>query len=332
MNRKLKLAVVMDPIESINPKKDTTVQLLNAAQRDGFAITYLPQNSLYLLGGNAFGLARNINISLLDTHNSNNWYQETHQQENTPLTDFDVILMRKDPPFTLSYIYTTYILEIAEKAGVLVLNKPQSLRDANEKLFATQFPHCCAPTLVSQDKNQLYHFWKREQHVVFKPLDGMAGQSIFVAHPDEPNVSVIIETLTRQETMPIMAQRYLPDIHITGDKRIILIHGEPIPFALARFPAQGETRGNLAVGGKGVVVPLTERDYWLCQQIASTLKEKKIVFVGLDVIGDYITEINVTSPTGLVQIASETHIDIAEQFIKIIKNLLIKQKNDQISH
>lgn len=331
MNKPLKLAVVMDPIESINPTKDTTVQLLNAAQREGFAITYLPQNSLYLLDGKAFGLARHINISILDTYHSDSnpiWYQETHQQENTPLTDFGVILMRKDPPFTLEYIYSTYLLETAEKAGVLVLNKPQSLRDANEKLFATQFPHCCAPTLVSQDKEQLYHFWKQEQHVVFKPLDGMAGQSIFVAHPDEPNVSVIIETLTRQGMMPIMAQRYLPEIHTTGDKRIILINGEPIPFALARFPAQGETRGNLAVGGKGVVVPLTKRDYWLCEQIAPTLREKQLLFVGLDVIGDYITEINVTSPTGLIPIAHETTIDIARKFIEIVKNTLKEKKYD----
>ena len=318
----IQLGVVMDPIEHIHPENDTTVHLLNAAQEKGFVISYLPQDKLFIQDGKAFGLARPIKI----TQHESSWFQETvsseQESEPTPLTDFDIILMRKDPPFSLNYIYTTYILEMAEKAGVLVLNKPQSLRDANEKIFASHFPHCCPLTLISQDKKSLYHFWQQEKKVVFKPLDGMAGQSIFVAHENELNIHVIIETLTCNGTLPIIAQRYLPDIHQTGDKRILLLDGSPVPFALARFPSQGETRGNLAVGGKGVVVPLTERDYWLCAQISETLREKALLFVGLDVIGDYITEINVTSPTGLPMIARATSIDIAGQFIDILKKKL----------
>lgn len=304
----------MDPIEQIKPENDTTVHLLDAAQRYGFSITYLSQKSLFIRDGEAFGFGRKITVF----KDKNPWYAETSEKENVALADFDVLLMRKDPPFTLEYIYTTYILELAEKKGVLVVNKPQSLRDANEKLFATHFPQCCPPTLISQDKKNLYTFWQNEKSVVFKPLDGMAGQSIFVAHENEPNVNVIIETLTKNGTSPILVQRYLPEIHITGDKRILLIDGEPVPFAAARFPAIGETRGNFAAGGKGIVVPLTEQDYWLCQEIGSVLKEKGLLFVGMDVIGEYVTEINVTSPTGLPIIARTQSIDIAGQFIEVL--------------
>lgn len=315
----IKLGVIMDPIEHIRPENDTTVHLLDAAQRYGFSISYLPYKNLYVTHGEAFGLARHIKVFKDNTP----WYQEGNIQENIPLSHFDILLMRKDPPFTLAYIYMTYMLELAEKKGVLVVNKPQSLRDANEKLFASHFPQCCPPTLISQDKTMLYHFWKREKNVVFKPLDGMAGQSIFVAHENELNVNVIIEMLTKDGTLPILVQRYLPEIHTTGDKRILLVDGEPIPLAVARFPAQHETRANLAVGGNGVVVPLTDRDYWLCEQIAPTLKEKQLLFVGIDVIGDYITEINVTSPTGLplitrMQFSMGFETDIVGQFIKTL--------------
>lgn len=330
--KQLKLAVVMDPIEQIRHENDTTVHLLAAAQRKRFEVTYMSQQSLNIYNGEAFGSGIILDVclpSLQEETNAKreNWYKKRTQQENIPLTHFDVILMRKDPPFNMDYIYSTYILEVAEKAGVLVLNKPQSLRDANEKLFAVHFPDCCPSTLISADKTRLHHFWKKEKNVVFKPLDGMGGHSIFIANENEPNINVIIETLTQNGTRPILVQQYLPEIHTTGDKRILLINGEPVPFALARFPAKGETRGNLAVGGKGVVVPLTERDYWLCQQISSTLKAKKLLFVGLDVIGNYITEINITSPTGLPAIERATSLDIAGQFIELIKNQLEK-KND----
>lgn len=316
-----RLGVVMDPIEYIKPENDTTVQLLDAAQRHGFFISYLPQKSLHILNGKVFGLARSI---IIHKDNKTAWFQE-HIQEKVLLSDFDVILMRKDPPFNLDYIYTTYMLELVEKEGTLVINKPQSLRDANEKLFATHFPHCCPPTLISSDTTLLIEFWKSEKKVVFKPLDKMAGQSIFVAHENDPNVHVIIETLTENGSTPILVQRYLPEIHTHGDKRILIVNGKPAPFAVARFPAQGETRANLAVGGKGVVVPLTERDQWLCEQIGPTLKEKNLLFVGIDVIGEFITEINVTSPTGLAIIAKEQpSVDIAGDFIKSLLLLLKK--------
>lgn len=312
----------MDPIEYIKPENDTTVHLLDAAQRYGFSITYLPQQSLHILNGEVFGLARKITIQRT---NKTAWFNETNVQENIPLSEFDVILMRKDPPFTLNYIYTTYMLELVEKKGVLVVNKPQSLRDANEKLFATHFPHCCPPTLISSHASLLLDFWKQEKKAVFKPLDKMAGQSIFVAHENDPNVHVIIETLTENGNTPILVQRYLPEIHTHGDKRILIVAGKPAPFAVARFPAQGETRANLAVGGKGTVVPLTEQDQWLCEQVGPTLKEKNLLFVGIDVIGDFITEINVTSPTGLAVIAREQpSIDIAGDFIQSLLSLLKK--------
>lgn len=313
----------MDPLESIHSENDTTVHLLDAAQRHGFLIFYLPQNKLSAMNGKVFGTAEQLEIHL----NNSVWFKKTHTQENLALTEFDVILMRKDPPFTLEYIYTTYLLELAEKAGVFVLNKPQSLRDANEKVFATYFPQCMPPTLITSDSSKLYRFWETYKSTVFKPLDGMAGQSIFVAHENDPNVHVIIETLTKKSNVPILAQKYLPEIHTTGDKRILLINGNPVPFALARFPSQGETRANLAVGGKGIVVPLTERDYWLCQQISHVLKEKELLFVGIDVIGEYITEINVTSPTGLPIIARTQSLDIAGQLIDVIKEKLNKNES-----
>ncbi len=314
-----KLGIVMDPLESIRPENDTTVHLLDAAQRYDLSITYLPQKSLYIQNGEVFGSGHLIKTFI----QASPWYQIQNTQHNLPLSNFDVILMRKDPPFTLEYIYTTYMLELAEKKGVLVLNKPQSLRDANEKLFATHFPHCCPPTLISQDQTLLLDFWKKEQSTVFKPLDKMAGQSIFVTHANDPNVRVIIEALTENGTTPILVQRYLPEIHTQGDKRILLVNGKPAPFAVARFPMQGETRANLAAGGKGVVVPLTEHDYWLCEQIGPTLKAKNLLFVGIDVIGNFITEINVTSPTGLPLIAREQpSIDIAGEFIQSIITLL----------
>jgi glutathione synthase len=317
----MKLGVIMDPIEHIKPENDTTVHLLDAAQRHGFSITYLPQKSLYILNGEVWGLGRTITVQ----KNKTSWFQETHIKEKTALTDFDVILMRKDPPFNLDYIYTTYMLELVEKKGVLIVNKPQSLRDANEKLFATHFPYCCPPTLISSHASLLMDFWKQEKNVVFKPLDKMAGQSIFVAHENDPNVHVIIETLTENGTTPILVQRYLPEIHTHGDKRILIIDGKPAPFAVARFPAHGETRANLAVGGKGVVIPLTDHDKWLCEQVGPTLKEKNLLFVGIDVIGNFITEINVTSPTGLAIIAREQpSVDIAGDFIQSLIPLLKK--------
>ena len=229
--------------------------------------------------------------------------------------------MRKDPPFDNEFIYSTYILEQAERAGTLVVNKPSSLRDYNEKFFATLFPQCCTNCMVSRDINQLRSFADKHGDVIFKPLDGMGGTAIFRVKPNDPNVSVILETLTHHGHEQIMAQKFIPEI-TKGDKRILMIDGEAVPFALARIPKQGETRGNLAAGGKGVSQPLTERDQWIAQQIGPILKEKGLLFVGLDVIGDYLTEINITSPTCIRELEEQRNIVIADRLMDVIATKL----------
>jgi glutathione synthase len=227
--------------------------------------------------------------------------------------------MRKDPPFNLEYIYTTYLLERAETAGVLVVNRPRSLRDANEKLFATCFPQCCPATLVTQEARRIKDFLNEQGDIIVKPLHGMGGTSVFRLRPDDPNVNVILETLTGHDQRLTMAQRYLPEIIITGDKRILLIEGEPVPYALARFPAQGETRANLAVGGRGEGVALSERDRWICAQVGPRLRKMGLIFVGLDVIGDYLTEINVTSPTGVRELDTQFGLNIGNDLMEAIE-------------
>jgi len=248
----------------------------------------------------------------------NKWF-ELGEQITIELGSFDVILMRKDPPFDNEFIYATYMLEQAEREGTLVVNKPQSLRDCNEKVFATQFPQCCPPHIVSRDQQQLKAFHKQHRDVIFKPLDGMGGSSIFRCPADDPNVSVILETLTDHGQSYIMGQLYLPEIK-QGDKRVLVVNGEAIPYALARIPASGETRGNLAAGGRGVAQPLSERDHWIAKQIAPTLVEKGLLFVGLDIIGDYLTEINVTSPTCVREIDAEYDTRIGEKLWLAIEN------------
>ena len=254
-------------------------------------------------------------------HNSTDKWFTLGETKIIDLSDLDVILMRKDPPFDNEFIYSTYILEAAEQLGTLIVNKPQSLRDCNEKIFATQFPQCCPPVLVSRQAKQLKAFHKQHHDVIFKPLDGMGGTSIFRLKPDDPNVSVIIETLTNNGTTTIMAQRFIPEIQ-AGDKRILLIDGEPIPYTLARIPAKGETRGNLAAGGTGKAMPITARERWICEQISSTLKEKGLLFVGIDVIGDYLTEINVTSPTCIREIDAAYNTEIASKLINAIQRII----------
>jgi glutathione synthase len=229
--------------------------------------------------------------------------------------------MRKDPPFDMQYIHTTYLLELAEAAGVLMINKPQSLRDANEKLYTAWFPQCTPATLVSRDMAQLRKFLQEQGDIIVKPLEGMGGTSIFRLTLDDPNISVVLETLTNNGKQYIMAQRYIPEIS-AGDKRILLIDGKPIPYALARIPATGETRGNLAAGGRGEGLPLSERDYWICEQVGPTLKKKGLVFVGIDVIGDYLTEINVTSPTCIRELDQQFSLDIAGELMECIAEKL----------
>jgi len=312
----ISLGVVMDPIANIKYYKDTTLALLLAAQERGWNLHYMEQSDLYMLQGAPRASTR----ALFVADNADSWY-ELGPREDKSLGDLDVILMRKDPPFDNEYIYSTYILEAAEKQGALVLNNPRSLRDCNEKIFATQFPQCCPPVLVSRNPQQLRNFHREHGDVIFKPLDGMGGSSIFRCRLDDPNIGVILETLTNHGTQLIMAQAYIPEIS-AGDKRILVIDGEPVPYALARIPAQGETRGNLAAGGTGVAQALTGQDYWIVSQVAPTLREKGRLFVGLDVIGNYLTEINVTSPTCAREIDAAFNTGIGARFMDVIAERL----------
>lgn len=312
------LSVVMDPIGSVNIKKDTTLALLQAANKAGFIIKYMEMSDLYLEQGQAKAYVTDLDI-MEDPQSP----FKLGIQSDIELSEIDVILMRKDPPFDNQYIYATYILESAERAGCLVVNKPQSLRDCNEKVFATEFPQCCPPVLISRKESQLKDFYTKHSDVIFKPLDGMGGSGIFRCKENDPNVSVIIETLTEHESSFIMAQKFIPEIS-NGDKRVLVVNGEAIPYALARIPAEGETRGNLAAGGSGVAQPLSERDHWIVNQIAPTLLEKGLLFVGLDIIGDYLTEINVTSPTCVREIDSAYDTNIGDVFIKAIAERLNK--------
>ncbi len=313
---KIRLGVVMDPIESINIKKDTTLAMLWAASDRGWQLSYMRQQDLYQSGGEPRARTRPLEVF----RNTEDTYQ-LGEMEDINLGELDVILMRKDPPFDNEFIYSTYILEAAERLGTLVVNKPQSLRDCNEKMFATQFPECCPPLVVSRDNDILRDFHRQHKDVIFKPLDGMGGTSIFRVKEDDPNLGVILETLTDFGKQSIMAQRFLPDI-TNGDKRILLIDGEPVDYCLARIPSQGETRGNLAAGGTGRAQPITERDRWIANQVGPTLREKGLLFVGIDVIGDYLTEINVTSPTCVREIDNAYNTDIAGSLMDVISRKL----------
>lgn len=311
------LAVVMDPIAGINPKKDSTLAMLIEAQQRGWALNYLTPADLFMRDGQAFGRARALTVRNDPQH----WFDYVGEAHDVALGEMNAILMRKDPPFNMEYIYATYILEVAEARGALVVNKPQSLRDANEKMYTAWFPQCCPPTLVSRDQRRLKDFLIEHRDIILKPLDGMGGASIFRVRLDDPNVAVIIETLTHHNQRFIMAQRFIPEIS-AGDKRILVVDGEPVPFALARVPAPGETRGNLAAGGNGVGVPLSERDLWICAQVRDTLRKKGLLFVGLDVIGDYLTEINVTSPTCIRELDQLYNLNIAGKLMDVIEKRL----------
>lgn len=308
----IKLGVLMDPIGAIKPNKDSTLAMLLAAQRRGWQLHYMRQEDLSLRDGHIQAALRRVEVR----DDPQDWYS-LGESADTRLTDLDVILMRKDPPLDMQYIHTTYLLELAEAAGVLVVNKPQTLRDANEKLFTAWFPQCCPPTLVSRDMAQLRSFIVEHGDIIIKPLEGMGGVSIFRLRLGDPNTSVALETLTNNGRQYIMAQRFIPEIS-QGDKRILLVDGEPMPYALARIPASGETRGNLAAGGRGEGVPLSERDRWICSQVGPTLKQKGLLFVGLDVIGDYLTEINVTSPTCIRELDAQFGLDIAGELMECI--------------
>jgi glutathione synthase len=309
----LRIGVLMDPIATINTKKDTTLGLLRAASAAGHQLTYLEQADLAVRNGETMASLRSLTVYDDDTA----WYA-MGERYDASLSTLDVVLMRKDPPFDMEFFYTTQLLEDAERRGTLIVNRCASLRDCNEKLFATQFPECCPPLLVSRDPTALKAFHAEHGDVIFKPLDGMGGQSIFRVKENDPNLNVILETLTDNGGVTIMAQQYLPAIK-DGDKRVLMINGEAVPFCLARLPMAGENRGNLAAGGSGIVQPLSDRDRWIAEQVGPTLREKGLLFVGLDIIGDYLTEINVTSPTCMREIDRAKNTQIAEQLIACIE-------------
>ena len=314
----IQLGIVMDPISAINIKKDSSFGMLLAAQARGWSLLYMEQQDLFLDKGIVYGNVRQLEVK----NDPNSWFSLSDPKQ-MPLGDIDVILMRKDPPFDINYIYSTYLLEQAEAQGALVVNRPQSLRDANEKLFTAWFPQCCPDTLVTSQSELIRDFHQQYGDIIIKPLDGMGGASIFRVVKDDKNLSVIIETMTEQGRNLIMCQRYLPEI-VNGDKRILMINGEPVPYALARIPAKGETRGNLAAGGRAEGKPLTEQDRWICQQVGPTLREKGLYFVGLDVIGDKLTEINVTSPTCIRELDAQFGLSIADDLMTCIEQQLSK--------
>ena len=312
----MKIGVVMDPIESINFKKDSTLAMMLEAQSRKHQLFYMTPDSLYINEKGAFAIAKTLQVK----NDPTGWF-DFKEEKQIKLSELDVILMRQDPPFNSNYIYNTYVLESAEKEGVLVVNKPSSLRDCNEKVFATEFPECCTPFLVTSDPNLLKSFIEDHGDTVIKPLDGMGGSSIFRLRYSDPNLNVILETITESFTTKVMIQTYIPEI-TDGDKRILLINGNPMDAAVARVPAEGELRGNLAAGASAVARSLTEKDLWICEQVGPKLKELGLVLVGLDIIGDYLTEINVTSPTCFREYESLCDIDVAYSFIEEVEGLL----------
>lgn len=314
----IKLGIVMDPIATINIKKDTSFAMLLEAQRRGYQIYYMEMNDLYLYQGEARARIRTLSVR----EDPKSWYQFQGEQD-IALSELDVILMRKDPPFDTEFIYATYMLERAEEKGTLIVNKPQSLRDCNEKLFTAWFSDLTPDTLVTRNAEQLRAFHRKQDDIILKPLDGMGGASIFRIKADDANVGVIIETLTEQGQRFCMAQNYLPAIK-DGDKRVLVVDGQPVPYCLARIPKSGETRGNLAVGGYGQPRPLTDSDWAIAYKIGPVLKEKGLIFVGLDIIGDRLTEINVTSPTCVREIEAAFPISITGMLMDAIEQRIDK--------
>ncbi|MEY4210458.1 MAG: hypothetical protein RLZ92_838 [Pseudomonadota bacterium] len=312
----IKLGMVMDPISQINIKKDTSFAMLLEAQARSWELHYIELDDLFLSNGQAYARTRSLEVQ----RDANQWHRFTGEQQ-IALSELDTIIMRKDPPFNQEYIYATYILEQAEREGVYVVNKPQSLRDANEKMFTAWFPQCCTDTLVARNPQKIRDFLQQHQEIILKPLDGMGGASIFLVRENDPNLSVILETMTEHGQRFIMAQKYLPAIK-DGDKRILMVNGEPVPYCLARIPSSGESRGNLAAGGRGEGRPLTDRDRWIAEQVGPTLKAKGLVFVGIDVIGDYLTEVNVTSPTCVQELDKQFDLNISAQLMDHIETHL----------
>jgi glutathione synthase len=313
MSTARRLGVVMDPIGAITYAKDSTLAMLLAAQKRGFALSYLEQGDLMLRDGIAIGRTRPLTVRA----DPKGWFT-LGEPSSEPLGALDCILMRKDPPFDTEYIYSTYILERAEAQGALVVNRPQGLRDMNEKVYTAWFPQCCAPTLVTRDMGEMAAFLREHGRIVVKPLEGMGGRSIFVLASDDPNARVVFETLTGYGHRFAIVQRYLPEIATSGDSRVLLVDGEPTPHALARMPTGADHRGNLAAGARGVGRPLNDRDRWLAREIGPAMAARGMMFVGLDVIGGFVTEINVTSPTGIRELDKQFGTDIGALLIEAI--------------
>jgi len=314
--RSLRLGIIMDPIESIAPYKDSSFAMLLEAQRRAAEIHYFQQADLKLLEGSALGRSQRL-IVRDDTHD---WF-DLGASETIPLGDLDVILMRKDPPFDMEYVYTTYILDRAALQGALVVNRPQALRDINEKAYTAWFPECTPLTLITRSMREMREFLQANERIVVKPLDGMGGKSIFVVHKGDNNANVIFETLTHHGQRFAMVQVYIPEISL-GDKRILLVNGEPVPYALARIPSADDNRGNLVMGAKGVGQPLSAADRAICDRVGPVLREQGVLFAGIDVIGDYLTEVNVTSPTGIRELDKRFELNIAGLLFDAIESQL----------
>jgi glutathione synthase len=312
-----RLGVVMDPISAIAPQKDSTLAMLLEGARRGWALEYMELADLRLRDGRAEAYARPLQVR----DDPSDWFT-LGAARVVSLDELDLVLMRKDPPVDLEFVTSTWILEAAEREGTLVSNRPQSLRDANEKLSATWFAQCAPPSLVSRDRGALREFMEAQGRVVIKPLDAMAGRSVFVTAAGDPNANVILEEMTRRGERMVIAQRYLPAVMETGDKRILLVDGVPVPGALARIPAAGDFRANLAAGGRGEPAELTERERWICAEIGPALRARGLHFVGIDVIDGWLTEINVTSPTGIRQIDRHFGLNVAGTMFDALEPML----------
>lgn len=311
-----KLAVIMDPIEHIKTYKDSTFAMLIEAQKRQMEIYYIPIGNIFVLDG----VAKCTTAALSVQDNTDNWFKLSSWTE-VDLGEFNIILMRKDPPFNMEYIYCTYALELAEQTGSFIVNKPASLRSYNEKFWISNFPECCSPTLITSNLVKINQFVNKHHDVVVKPLDSMGGDSIFRISENDPNRNAILEQITQQGNETIMTQRYISEV-TEGDKRILIVNGEPVPYALARIPKKGEFRSNLAVGGTGSGIPLSEHDLWICGQLKDSLVENGIVFAGLDVIGNYLTEINITSPTCIRELDQLFDLNISATLFDSMENIL----------
>jgi len=310
----LKIGIIMDPIQSITPYKDSSLAMLLEAERRNAEIHYFEQKDLSLVSGKALGQS-----TLLHVRDDNDDWFELGDQQSVELGDLDAILMRKDPPFDMEYIYTTYILDRAQEAGALVVNAPQALRDMNEKAYTAWFPQCAPPTLITRSMEEMKAFLVEHERVVAKPLDGMGGRSIFAIRKGDKNANVIFETLTNYGTEFAVTQVFVPEIE-AGDKRILLIDGEPVPYALARIPTGDDHRGNMVAGAVTQGQEMSERDHWICEQVGPALRDAGVLFAGIDVIGDYLTEVNVTSPTGIRELDKQFDLNIAGRMFDAIEN------------